>query len=196
VRPLQDGARPGPALYAVRVTLLPYQKLTLRTDSPLEAVSARLSAMVAEPRLFLWKSPSEPFLGKVRGNHFKLTPVPRNRRGSQLVIVGDLVRVPSGTELRLVFRLQASTIVFGVVWFGGLLAVGALLLRAGLQRGFGSTPGRGSFGTGIAFIGGMVLFGYAIVSVAFWSGVRSARTVLRDGLGCQEAGAAPRRLVR
>ena len=152
--------------------------------------------MVAVPKLFLWKRPAEPFLGSIRGNHFKVTPVPRTRRSPQLVIVGDLVRVPSGTEVRILFRLQASAVAFLVVWLGVLLGVGALLLRMGLEHGFASSPGRGSVGVALAFICGMMLFAYAIVSVGFWAGVRNARALLCDGLGCREAQAPQHRLVR
>ncbi len=100
-----------------------------------------------------------------------------------------------GTEVRVTMRLRAFVGAFMALWFGGLLLFAAMFLRAGFTEGFGP-PSRGQgVGVGLAVVGGMMLAGYALMSVAFWTEVRKARRTLCEGLGCREE-QATNRLVR
>ncbi len=173
--------------------LLPFERLTLRTDSPPDVVEAKLANLVATRRFSL-TAPPEPFRGSIRGRHFKVVRVLGTFLGLptynswQPVIEGDFVPVPGGTEVRVRMRLSAFVGAFTAFWFGGLLWGAGMLLKAGLTEGFGPSTARNGreaagAGVGLAFIGAMVLAGYALVSVSFWTEVKKARRALREGLG-------------
>jgi len=168
--------------------------MILYTESEPEAVVARLAQMVAVPK-FYWRRPSEPFLGSIRGTHFKVVPVQRTRNSSRPVIVGDIVRVPNGSEIRVRMRLEVFAAAFMAIWLGGLISIAAGLFFHGLKHGFTSGSRGGSPAVGLALVGGMILFGYLMMSISFWVGVKKARALLCDGLRCREA-QAKNRLVR
>jgi len=177
------------------VRLLPFERLTLRTESPPDVVAAKLAKLVATG-WYLLTTPPEPFRGSVRGRHFKIVRVLGTFLGLpfhnswQPVIVGDVVSAPGGTEIRVRMRLSALAGTFTALWFSGFFWGAGLLLRVGLAEGFGPsfTNGREAAGAGVglAVIGAMVLAGYAGVSVAFWTEVKKARSALREGLGCRD----------
>jgi hypothetical protein len=173
------------------VRFLPFERLTLRSDSPPDVVEARLTRMVATA-WFSVTAPPEPFRGSVRGRHFKFVRVLGTflglptRNSWQPVIVGDIVPVSGGTEVRVRMRLQAFVGGFTAFWFGALLFGGAMLLRAALLEGFGPSGRARGAGVGLAVVGAMLLAGYALVSVSFWTEVRKARRALREGLGCRD----------
>jgi hypothetical protein len=188
----------------VSVKFLPYLRLTLYTDNTPEAVGERFASIVSARRFYL-KLPAEPFVGSIRGGHFKVVPVLRStsgrpRRNSwRPVVVGDIVRVPNGTEVRVRMRIPIQAAAFMLLWFGSLLAIAILVLWKG-QRGGLAAPntrhgGRdGGLGV-VAIIGGMLAFGYLLMSVAFWTEAGKTKTVLLEALGCREA-RAQNRLTR
>jgi len=182
------------------VRLLPFERLTLLTDSPPEVVEAKLASLVATS-WFSLMPPPEPFRGSLQGRQFKVVRVLGTILGLpthnawQPLILGDLVPAAGGTEVRVRMRLRAFVGAFTAVWFGVLLWVAARLLWAGLTEGFGPSGGAAGAGVGLGVVGAMVLAGYALVSVSFWTEARKARRALSEGLGCREAHSASR-LVR
>ena len=102
------------------------------------------------------------------------------------MIVGDIVQVPAGTEIRVRMRLHLLVALFMIVWFGGLLSGAGLFLRQGLRDGFGpvARSGHSGNGFGLLSVGAILLLGYGVMSAAFWVEARRARVALRDGLGC------------
>jgi hypothetical protein len=84
-------------------------------------------------------------------------------------------------------RLRALVGLYTALWFGGLVWVAWLLLRAGLAEGFGPSEKRLGAGAGLAIVGVMSIGVYGLVSVFFWTEAEKARLALREGLGCQEA---------
>jgi len=175
--------------------LVPFERLTLRTESPPEAVQAKLVALVSQSR-FTLKAPAEPFCGLVRGRHFKMMRTRRNalglrsRRSSMPVVVGDLVPFQGGTEVRVRIRPTASTTLFLLVWLGLLLSTAAGVLWKGAKEGLGPTVAGGqrnaSPGGMLLFIGAMVAVGYGFASLSFWMEVKRVRVALCEGLGCRE----------
>ncbi len=174
--------------------LLPYERLTLRTSEAPEAVVARLAKMVAVGWFFL-KNPSQPFRGTLAGRHFKIVRLLgtflglRYRNSWQPVIVGEIVPAPAGTEVRVKMRLHAFVAVFTAAWFAGLFFGLGLWLWTVLRRGFDAV------GPGILVGCAMGFFAYALISFSFWSEVKKARALLREGLSCREI-EGPNRLVR
>lgn len=174
--------------------ILPYELLKLHTREPPEAVAARLEKMIASGWFFL-KNPPQPFRGRISGRHFKVVRLLgtflglRYHNSWQPVIIGDIAPVAEGTEVRVKMRPHAFVAVFTAVWFGGLFAFLATAIGIARRRGFESAA------AGILVACGMGLFGYSIMSFAFWSEVRRAKALLREGLKCAEVGGS-NRLVR
>jgi hypothetical protein len=159
------------------VRLLPYERLTLRSDDSPEVVRARLATLVTAKWFYL-KRPPEPFRGSIQGRHFKVVRVLGSSVGKrnswQPVIIGDIAPAPSGTEIRCRMRLPLPVAAFMVFWFGSLLWGAAKMFLAGQREGvlwFG--------------FGAMLLGGYAAMSLSFWPEVNKARAALCDGLGCR-----------
>jgi hypothetical protein len=166
------------------VYFLPFERLALFSEDPPEVVAARISAMVAAQR-FYWTRPPHPFQGSVCGTHFKFVRVlgPLWRNSWRPVIVGDLVRVPGGTEVRVRMRLQWLVGVFTALWFAGWTAMAAAVVWSCLTRNPGS---RGACGAdGIALACGISLFFYLLVGASFWIEAKRARVLLCDRLACQ-----------
>ncbi len=170
---------------------LPYERLTLVTSRKPEEVEALLAEMIAARWRITLRSPPQPLRGKLTLTHFKVVRALGAASNAWApVIVGDIVPVPEGTELRLRFRLAVAVAIFMLFWFGGLFFGAAMLLCGGLEKGFGpgstSCGAQGCLGAGIG-LAGMVLAGYALMSVSFWGEVRRARALLSERLGCQPA---------
>jgi hypothetical protein len=167
------------------VKVLPYERLTLRTSEPPDAVVARLEKMVAKG-WFFWTNPPQPFRGRITGRHFELVRLLgtvlglRKRNSWQPVIIGDAVPAVDGTEVRVRMRPHAFVAVFTGAWFAGVLWGVAWFLSIVVRDGFDAAGG-GLLGT-CAMAG----FGYALVSWSFWSEVKRARAILCAGLGCAE----------
>ncbi len=180
--------------YHRRVKLLPYERLTLRTSESPDVVVARLEKLVAVGHFFL-TNPPEPFRGTVDGRHFKIARVLgtvlglRHRNSWQPVIVGEIVPAVDGAEVRVVMRLHALVAVFTALWFAGVLSGVAVFASKVARDGFGAAGG------GLLGPCAMAAFGYALVSWSFWSEVRRAKALLRDGLGWAEVRPS-NRLVR
>lgn len=182
--------------YSGDVRFLPFSRVTLYTQTAPDVVLAKLSNLVT-PKWFSLKPLPQPFRGSIRGRHFKIVRVLRRARNSWLpVIVGDVVPVADGTELRVTMRLQAFVAAFMVFWFGGLFFGAAMMLWSGLTEGFGPhvRDGRqvGGGGAGLPIIAAMILAGYLMMSFAFWTEVKKVRLALCEGLGCREVEAGNR----
>lgn len=185
------GVRP---LYAEPVRLLPYERLTLRAESSVDAVEAKLGTLIATG--FSFSPPREPFRGTHRRRHFKVVRVLGRFLGLPTgnawrpVIIGEVVPVPGGTEVRVRLRLSALAGACTALWFGMLVWFFGSMALAGLRAGFGATTREGLL---VGF--GMLLAGYSLVSISFWMEVKKARRALAEGLGCREVESS-NRLIR
>lgn len=174
--------------------LLPFQRMTLYSDNTPEVVGARLAKMVAVGG-FQKKRPSEPFVRSIVGTHFKVERVLGTffglpaRNSFQPVIIGDIARVANGTEIQVRMRLQVLVAVLVAIWFGALFFEAAPLVWGGKSGLWPVNLER------LRPFGVMVLFGYVLMSVAFWTEVKKARVLLAEGLGCRES-QPQKRLVR
>jgi hypothetical protein len=166
------------------VRALPYIRLTFTTTCTPEDARDRVAAMIATRRFYL-KAPPEPFRGSVDGSHFKVMRVLGMfwRNSFQPVIVGDVVQGATGdAEVRIRMRLHLAVAAFMAFWFGGLvLGTGVFLRTTTLQR-----PDE-PLGVGFAAIVGMMaVFAYGLMSIGFWTEVKRARLLLREGLGVDD----------
>ena len=143
----------------------------------------------------------QPFKGCIEGSHFKLARVLdcflglQSRNSFQPIIVGHIEPGPVGTVVRVRMRLHGFVAAFMTVWFGGLFLVAGVLIRHGWMGGFAPVWEGGrrtlSTGVGLAFVGAMLVAGYAFVSACFWPEVKKAKELLCDGLSCREVDDSP-----
>ncbi|SRR6266498_1933620 len=176
--------------------LLPYDRLTLLTTDEPAVVAARLAHMVAVG-WFIPPTPPQPFRGTITATHFKVARVLGTFLGLPYwnsflpLIVGDIVPSPRGTEVRIRMRLHALVGAFTALWFGALFFMTAFAMSIALRDGAEGNPL-----ALLASVSAIGLFGYALVSISFWSEAKKARALLREGLGCHEVVDRPNRLVR
>ncbi len=174
--------------------VLPYERLTLRTSESPEAVASRLETLVAVGWFFL-KNPPQPFRGTINGRRFKIVRLLgtflglRYHNSWQPVILGEIAPASEGTEVRVKMRPNAFVAAFTALWFGLLVVFLASSIGIALSRGFEAAAPL------MLAVCGMGLLGYTLMSVAFWSEVKKARALLREGLRCGEGGGS-NRLVR
>lgn len=176
--------------------------MTLRTSMAPEQVAGRLAKMVAVGPWY-FERPPEPFKGSIQGTQFKVVRVPRTPVGRYpssppVIIVGNIVPAPEGTEVRVRLRLHALLAAFITMWFAAMSCLAVMLLWSGLSHGFGPYARGGrqfaGAGVGLAFMGGVMLVGYVLMSVAFWTEAKKASALLRQGLGFRGV-EDPKRLV-
>jgi hypothetical protein len=120
-------------------------------------------------------------LAKIRGDHFRLFAWgPTNVRNSFApFFYGHLEEEGGRTRIQGCFRIHPFARAFLIVWFGGLMAEGSLILLLPTSAwGFGGRPPPVFAVLGIA---GMMLLGYGFVRFARWLGrgqVESVRSFL------------------
>ncbi len=170
------------------------ERLILRTDSTPEALVARLGTIVTVGRVY-GKWPPNPFEGSIEDMHFKialtLRPHPPSRgagyKSNTPVIIGDIVRVPSGSEVRVLMRIQKDAAVFLAVLLAGMLWMAAVAVWNAAALGGVSAPAcAAACGRQIAVAGGLSVLLYAAMTISFQSGVKKARKLLCVELACQE----------
>jgi hypothetical protein len=175
------------------VRLIPYARLTLRTDASPDAVEAKLAKLVTENRGFsadpIHTAFFTTFFGSFKRKHFKfyLASDPTGaRRDPRPIVVGDIVPGFGGTEVRVVVRptMLDAALTLGI--FGLCLQVFRLGVRDGLRNGFGAETVFGLV-VGVAVMVGL----YVLRNRVFWRRADEARIALRDGLGCHEVEPEP-----
>ena len=176
------------------MNFLPYERVVFRTNDAAPVVKERLAALVAAGR-FRWRRPQKPFVGTLEGHRFKVVRVLGTFLGVPVhnsfrpVVLGEVVPVPEGTEVRIRFRLPLFVALFMAIWFGALLLGAATLVGHTLRAGTGPHAQNGVRKPGavdVALFAMMALLAYALTSVPFWAEVRKAKTLLLEGLGCTE----------
>lgn len=171
---------------------LPFERLALFSPDPPEVVAERLGAAVATRR-FYWTRPPQPFRGAVRGMHFKaVRDLGLGRNSWRPVVVGDLVRVPGGTEVRVRMRLSWLVGAFSALMMAAWSWGGAAAAMGSLEPNPGPASASEVLGA-LAVPLGIGAFIYLLASASFWSEAKRARHLLCEYLGCRIEGPEGRR---
>ncbi len=167
---------------------LPYTKMTLWTELRPHEAAARLRRIVSV-NWFTLTPPPEPFRGRLDGMHFKIVRVLGwiHRNSFQPVLVGQILPSAGGTAICLRMRLHAFVAAFMAFWFGGLVLGATMMLRAAMRHGLHPGSANPSSIVGLLIVGGMMLAGYLLVNLSFWSEVKRARQILCEALECTES---------
>ncbi len=141
------------------------------------------------------KWPPNPFQGSIQDTHFKIGltrgPHPPSRgagyKSNTPVIIGEIVRVPSGSEVRVLMRIQKDAAVFLAVLLAGSLSMAAVAVWNAAAAGGAAAPASAAAcARQLAVAGGLAVLLYAAMTISFHSEVKKARKLLCVELGCQE----------
>jgi hypothetical protein len=129
--------------------------------------------------------PQGEFSGKVQANGFTISRVIDYRNSMLPRIDGHVSPGPAGSSrLWLQHRLSVFTLVFGVIWLGG---VGSVVLGMGLALLQGELQVTADSNIWPSLIPvGMLAFGLLLFTVPFWLEVRKSRPQLVALLQLQE----------
>jgi hypothetical protein len=126
------------------------------------------------PRRQFWeaRNSSAPFEGAVDQGRFTLSRIISYRNSFLPVITGQIIPVPTGSQVVISMRPSWFALVFWVVWMSGVTAFLAILLL--LRRGVQNRP------IGITVALGLFLFGYLLCAASFGFEARRAYQMLRN----------------
>jgi hypothetical protein len=138
------------------------------------------------------KWPPDPFQGSIQDKQFKieLTRGPhrpgrgRGYKSISPVIIGNVVPVPTGSEVRVLMRIPKDAAVVLAVMLAGLLSMAAVAIwNAATVHGAGAAACKQ-----LAIAGGLAVLLYAAWTISFQSEVKKARKLMCAELRCREVG--------
>jgi hypothetical protein len=101
---------------------MPFYRFTIDTNVPPHAVAERLRSVIGETRNFLppfrpW--PTEPFIGKLQEDCFKIRRNILYRNSFVPIIHGRLIPTPTGTRIVVTMRMYWFVMLFMMGWLAG-----------------------------------------------------------------------------
>lgn len=98
--------------------LLPYHKLTIRTQEPLSMVIEKLEAQIQAPETFRWgfPRPHAPYTGTISESGFKIYRIIHYRNSFLPVIRGQFESSSDETLVHITMRLHPFVIAFLIFW--------------------------------------------------------------------------------
>jgi hypothetical protein len=126
----------------------------------------------------------------IHGTRFKVTLTPGllERNSFRPVIVGDIVGVPGGSEVRIRMHLQPIVAAFMSVWFAALVVLVCAIVGTGLRSSPDLTVGLATSGVFLAAGGAMLALGYWFMWASFRREAQKAEAVLGGELGAAPMG--------
>lgn len=146
--------------------LVPYERFVLRTASAPEEVAARLSLV-----------PARELGGETRGGRFVVTlRLPSQQAHLPVaVIVGEIVAVPDGSEVRIAMRPDTFSVVTTLLLCGLLLVSIVFTILGGLRTGFTNSGAM----LGLAVMVPLLFAVWGFVNARFWKEASQARRMLQ-----------------
>ena len=143
---------------------LPFENITYETSLDQNEVYQRLDEVIEPSTVFrkatiFGSTNDKPYEGSFSGNTFKIIRIIGYRNSFLPRIKGTIETSYNGTKVNVKMRLHPFVIVFMLVWFG-LTGVGCF---AALANIFGNE----SFDSMNMRPFGMLIFGYALVTLGF-----------------------------
>ncbi len=155
--------------------LLPYQRVTLRTQLPAEVVLQRLAANV-EPARWLRnpfsRDAHKQYEGAITADAFKLMRIIRGRNSFLPVVVGRVRSDGLVTVLEATQRLHHAVAGFMVFWLGSLAFFGTRDLMR--RWSLGKDP------WALLPAAGMLAFGYLLMQLSFLAEAKRATRFLEE----------------
>ncbi len=153
--------------------LLPYDSFEIDTPMSAKAIIGVLTDTVEPTRWFRLSKDHKTFQGTVEHDGFKITRIIHYRNSFLPVVRGRFAPGPSGFTVTVTMRLHPFVMAFMCLWFGGV-GLGVVASLAGLAFG------RAEADPMLLIPFGMLLFGWALVSGAFWFEAKKTKPILLD----------------
>jgi hypothetical protein len=152
---------------------MPVYRFELRTPLQADEALARIRAIVGAQRTF---GGPPPFVGKVKGESFKLQRDIGHRNAFLPVVRGRVTSEPGGTRVKVTMTLHAFVALFMAVWFWGV-GYGAWSL-------FSEPPKE--FHWMAAMPVALLVFGLVVPCVAFFPEATLARRLIEQAIAGRE----------
>jgi len=153
--------------------LWPYDSFEIRTHQSAESLAAVLNDHVEPKKWFRLSRDHKAFEGTLAPDGFKVSRIVHYRNSFLPVITGFFRPRPAGTDIVIRMRLHSLVAAFVCVWLGGV-AIGVVVALAAVFTG--RTVDRPL----LLIPFGLLLFGWALVSGAFWFEAKKAESLLLD----------------
>ncbi|WP_290698807.1 hypothetical protein [Lacinutrix sp.] len=143
---------------------LPFENITYKTKLESEEILKRVAGIIEPKKNFrisglFGGNNNKPYEGSIGLNSFKINKIIGHQNSFLPRIKGKIVKDFNGTQVNVKMKLSIFVIAFMCVWFGGVI-VGCFV---GLSSFLDST----SFEPMALIPFGMLIFGYALVTVGF-----------------------------
>ena len=108
--------------------ILPYEHIIYESDLSFEEVNKKLALIVEPRKLFRLSGLKEKmnlnlYEGNLKEGSFKINRIVNYRTSLLPIVQGKTNKIEGGTSLKLKMRMNYFSIVFMIIWFGGIGAV-------------------------------------------------------------------------
>jgi hypothetical protein len=145
---------------------MPFYRFTIDVNLPPHAVAERLRSIVGETRS-LWPPfrpwPSEPLIGEVHDDRFKVRRNIMYRNSFVPIIHGRLMSTPMGTRIVVTMRMYWFVMFFMILWLAGVASASIHL----------------------PIFWAMFAFGVGLTCAGFFPEARKARRLLEETVSSQ-----------
>lgn len=161
--------------------LVPYLRRELESSKAPAEVEQAMRAAVEPRRLLRFGPPTRPFEGVVGDGSFEVRRIIGYRNSFLPQIRGTISAAAEGTRIAITMSLHPFTLVFTIVWLGGVAAGCLVALVTVIQKG-GGNP--------LMVLGpaGMFAFGWLLAAGGFTFEARKAMALLAKTMGAREGG--------
>ncbi len=153
-----------------------YPQDKFEIDSTLSAseIYSALDAVVEPPKWFRWRSANgKKYRGEFSFTNFRIWRIISYRNSFLPIIEGQIEPSPSGSRIAITMRLHRLVAAFMLFWLGGV-SIGLVSFFVAAMKG--RVEPLPTFLVPL----GMLLFGIAMTSGAFWWEVRKTKPALME----------------
>ena len=120
------------------MNILPYEHILYDSDLSLEEVIKKLNLIVEPPKLFRLsglkeKMASNKYEGELKEDSFKINRIVNYRTSILPIVQGKIKQIEGRTTLKLTMRLNYFSLIFIIVWFGGIGTVCGKIIASNIE---------------------------------------------------------------
>ena len=120
------------------MNILPYEHILYDSDLSLEEVIKKLNLIVEPPKLFRLsglkeKMASNKYEGELKEDSFKINRIVNYRTSLLPIVQGKIKQIEGRTTLKLKMRLNYFSLIFMIVWFGGIGTVCGKIIASNIE---------------------------------------------------------------
>jgi hypothetical protein len=120
------------------MNILPYEHILYDSDLSLEEVIKKLNLIVEPPKLFRLsglkeKMASNKYEGELKEDSFKINRIVNYRTSLLPIVQGKIKQIEGRTTLKLKMRLNYFSLIFMIIWFGGIGTVCGKIIASNIE---------------------------------------------------------------